>query len=121
MSSRKKYAAYNCSMIEFPIVILLLSLVIVVLLPVVRELRDGVRNGYNAQELLGTVVNGIGEGLFGAVVFVCGMVVLFFGFAGFILAAEYIHRRWNRTTDDSTMQSAESEASEPETSDTRTE
>jgi len=77
-------------------VLLAISITIVVMTPVFQCLRTGVRNGFNVQELFGTAITSFGAGLFVAIIFVFSIAVLFYGFAGLMISADYIRRRRNR-------------------------
>ena len=121
MLSRKKRAGMCHHPHElFTAIIMLIGILIAVLWPVVRGFRDGVRNCFNAQEILDASIIYFDEGVFVAGLFLISMSVLISCFIGFMMAAGYIRRRWNRTTENSTTQSAESDATEPETSESET-
>lgn len=71
MSNKRKNPGFADS--ELLVVIAWLGILLAVMLPVVQGVRDGAHNGFNALELLGTILINIGTGVSVVVTFMFGL------------------------------------------------
>ncbi len=69
---------------------------IAIVLPVIQGLKQGIRNGFSIQELVGTVVIQFGIGLFTGLCIIVFMFTLFWVIAGLVIAKDYFTGRLRR-------------------------
>jgi hypothetical protein len=78
------------------VAVVIVFMLMFVLLGVMLGIRDSVRNGFNAQELIGTVVIQAGVGLCAAILWLLVSVILLGGIIGTFIVVYFIRYRWHR-------------------------